>query len=166
MVNGKHAEDRSEELDNGAVQQHECRNKPDGQRENGQAIFKAHGARWVYDKTPDRAFHRPGPPDEKAKLFPFYFRFTNSELRLIQCICSHLAGFYINAARSPTRDEARRTEVNYCEVRLDANNLSRDMRVYLAPRRLIARDFEQVAKRGLLDPATADNNRRRGSAGY
>ena len=33
-------------------------NKPDRQRENGQAILKAEGARLICNKTPDNAFHR------------------------------------------------------------------------------------------------------------
>jgi hypothetical protein len=49
-VDGKHAENGSEELDNGAVQQRDRRNKPD----HGQAIDVA---RLVFDKTPDVAFH-------------------------------------------------------------------------------------------------------------
>ena len=37
LVNWKHAENDSEELDNGAVEQRDRRNKPDRQREDGQA---------------------------------------------------------------------------------------------------------------------------------
>ena len=54
LVNWKHAENGSVELDNGAVQQRDRRNKPDRQREDGQAIDVA---RLVCDKTPDIAFH-------------------------------------------------------------------------------------------------------------
>jgi hypothetical protein len=50
LVNWKHPENGSEELDNGAVQQPDRRSKPDRQREHGQAI---HVARLVCDKTPD-----------------------------------------------------------------------------------------------------------------
>jgi hypothetical protein len=50
LVNWKHAENGSEELDNGAVQHRDRRNKPDNQREDGQGI---HVARLVCDKTPD-----------------------------------------------------------------------------------------------------------------
>jgi hypothetical protein len=57
LVNGKHAENDSKELDNGAVQQRERRNKPDRQREDGQAIDVA---RLVCGKTPDKAFHELG----------------------------------------------------------------------------------------------------------
>lgn len=61
LVNGKHAENGSEELDNGAVQQRDRRNKPDRQREDGQAIDVAG---LVSDKTPDVAFHENwGSPD-------------------------------------------------------------------------------------------------------
>jgi hypothetical protein len=50
LVNRKHAENGSEELDNGAVQHRDRRNKPDNQGEDGQGI---HVARLVCDKTPD-----------------------------------------------------------------------------------------------------------------
>jgi hypothetical protein len=50
LVNWKHTENGSEELDNGAVQHRDRRNKPDNQREDGQGI---HVARLVCDKTPD-----------------------------------------------------------------------------------------------------------------
>jgi hypothetical protein len=54
LVNWKHAENGSEELDNGAVQQRDRRNKSDRQREDSQAIDVAG---LVCDKTPDIAFH-------------------------------------------------------------------------------------------------------------
>jgi hypothetical protein len=43
---------------------HKCKrsNKPDRQREDGQAIFKADSSSLVCNETPDKAFHRAGPP--------------------------------------------------------------------------------------------------------
>ena len=59
---GKHTENGSKELNDGAVHKRKRSDKPDRQREDGQAIFKAEGPRLVFDKTPDEAFHRTGPP--------------------------------------------------------------------------------------------------------
>ena len=68
---------------------------------------------WSMTKRQMELFIGQVLPHEKAKLFPFCFRFTNSELRLIQHICStsrwilHKCG----ARRSPTRDAARRSRL-------------------------------------------------------
>jgi len=59
---GKHTENGSKKLDDRAVHKRKRNNEPDRQREDGQAILKAEGSRLVRDKTPDKAFHRPGPP--------------------------------------------------------------------------------------------------------
>jgi hypothetical protein len=58
----KRTENGSVELDNRAVHQRKRRNKPDRQREDGQAIFKAQGARLVSDEAAEKAFYRAGPP--------------------------------------------------------------------------------------------------------
>ena len=59
---GKHTENGSKELNDGAVHKRKRSDKPYRQREDGQAIFKAEGSRLVCDKTLDEAFHCAGPP--------------------------------------------------------------------------------------------------------
>lgn len=69
---GKHPGNVSKELDDGAVHKRKRSNKPDRQGEDGQAILKAHRSRLVYDKAPDKAFHRAGPsPTTKPQLIGF-----------------------------------------------------------------------------------------------
>jgi hypothetical protein len=60
--NWHHTENESVELDNRVVHQRKRSNKPDRQREDGQAIFKAESARLVSDEAAEKAFHRAGPP--------------------------------------------------------------------------------------------------------
>jgi hypothetical protein len=69
---GKHPGNVSKELDDGTVHKRKRSNKPDRQGEDGQAILKAHRSRLIYDKAPDKAFHRAGPsPTTKPQLIGF-----------------------------------------------------------------------------------------------
>jgi hypothetical protein len=76
---GKHTENGSKELDDGAVHQRKRSNKPDRQREDGQTILKADRSGLVCDKTQDKAFHRAGP---SLTTKPQLIGFSYSELRL------------------------------------------------------------------------------------
>jgi hypothetical protein len=58
---GNHAENADIELDKGAVQKRKRGSKPDGQTEDGQAIFKADRTRLVGNKTAIKLFIA-GPP--------------------------------------------------------------------------------------------------------
>ena len=64
---GKHPENSSKELDDGAVHQRKRSNKPDRQREDGQAILKAERSDWSVTKRQIKLFIAQVLPDDKAK---------------------------------------------------------------------------------------------------